>query len=187
MFDIVGQAHMAQGSSTTFVTDLLGNANSALAFNGGYTQVPSGVYFNTPTYAISLWIKPQQVGTWARIIDFGNGSPLDNIVFSQANGASVNPLLTAFVNGAWLTLTPSSLSLVLGEWQFLVGTFDGSKLNVFLNGALISSVSVSYTPAFINRAYNYVGKSNFNDGYSYSFIDDLKFYNKVSNLSILFN
>jgi hypothetical protein len=56
MFDDIGDAHMTQGSLTTFSTDRFGNANTALNLNGGWTQVPSGFYFNAPAFTISTWI-----------------------------------------------------------------------------------------------------------------------------------
>jgi len=56
MFDVIDVAHMTQGSSTYFTTDRFGNANAALALNGGWTQVPSGIYFDTPEFTISVWI-----------------------------------------------------------------------------------------------------------------------------------
>jgi hypothetical protein len=61
---------MSEGSSTSFTSDRFGHVNSALALNGGYTQVPAGYYFNTPQFSISLWAYPSQVVSWARIFDF---------------------------------------------------------------------------------------------------------------------
>ena len=81
MNDEIGTAHMTQGSLNLFVSDRFGNANSALALNGRWTQVPSGVYFDSPEFTISVWVYPQQVGSHARIIDFGNGQASDNILF----------------------------------------------------------------------------------------------------------
>ena len=43
MLDQIGSAHMTQGALTSFTSDRFGNANSALALNGGWAQVPSGV------------------------------------------------------------------------------------------------------------------------------------------------
>ena len=40
MKDVVGGDDMTQGSLTSFAADRFGNVNSALALNGGWTQVP---------------------------------------------------------------------------------------------------------------------------------------------------
>ena len=37
MLDQIGMANMIQGNLTSFTLDRFGNANSALALNGGYT------------------------------------------------------------------------------------------------------------------------------------------------------
>ena len=55
MLDQIGTSHMTQGSLTSFIEDRFGNVNSALALNGGWTQIPSGSYFNTSEYSITVW------------------------------------------------------------------------------------------------------------------------------------
>jgi hypothetical protein len=55
MLDQIGKSHMTQGSSTFFTfftTDRFGNANSALALNGGWTQVPAGVLLQYTIYIL---------------------------------------------------------------------------------------------------------------------------------------
>ena len=89
MNDQIGSSHMIQGSLTSFVTDRFGNANSALALNGGWTQVPSGVYFDTPEFTISVWIYPLQVSDWSRIIDFGNGQ-FSNTIIVAISSVEIN-------------------------------------------------------------------------------------------------
>ena len=59
MNDLIGNAHMSQGANTTFVSDRFGNENSALNLNGGWTQVPPGIYFNSPQITITAWVYPQ--------------------------------------------------------------------------------------------------------------------------------
>ena len=62
MLDTIGNSNMIQGDLTSFTLDRFGCPNAALALNGGWTQVPSGIYFNTPEFSISVWVYPQQVG-----------------------------------------------------------------------------------------------------------------------------
>ena len=47
---------MTQGNLTLFTKDRHGYSNSALALNGGWTQVPSGYYFNTPEFTVTFWV-----------------------------------------------------------------------------------------------------------------------------------
>ena len=73
----------------------------------------------------------------------------------------------------------SSSPLILNVWQVLVGTYDGSHLNVYINGTLTSSVATTYSLPTITRIYNYIGQADAlsGNGYSWSYLDDLRFYN----------
>jgi hypothetical protein len=179
MNDHVGSANMTQGNLTTFIVDRFGNQNSALALNGGWTQVPAGIYFDTPEFTISAWIMPQQVGSWARLIDFGNGPGQDAIVLSLDSSNNNRPF--GYLSPISLAIYSSS-NVILNKWQLLTSTFDGLTLSIYINGTLfvsgIKANNDSQMPR-LNRTKNYLGKSNWvSDGYSYSYIDDLRFYNK---------
>ncbi len=56
MKDAIGTADMIQGNLTSFIADRYGKVNSALALNGGWAQVPSGIYFDTPEFTIAVWV-----------------------------------------------------------------------------------------------------------------------------------
>jgi len=183
MKDAIGSADMMLGSSTSFVSDIFGNVNSALALNGGWTQAPPGVYFDTPEFTISVWVNPSNVGGSSRIIDFGNGSPNDNIIFVLSLYTTLKPRLEIYsqLNIKVSLLSPQNVSL--NEWQFLAATFNGTNARVYLNGRLTIQANVQdYTLIPLTRSKCYVGKSNFQNGYSESYLDDLKFYNKSLTL-----
>ena len=173
---------MTQGSLTSFVTDRFGNANSALALNGGWTQVPSGVYFDSSEFTISVWVYPQQIGFWARIIDFGNGLGMDNIVISLATIYTPKYSLHFFKNSSIILAVESSQNLTLNEWQFLAVTFNGTNERLYLNGVLTYESNQDYNLPTLSRNSCYIGKSNWpTDGFSSSYLDDLRFYNKSLN------
>jgi len=180
MNDHIGSAHMTQGNLTTFTLDRFGNNNSALALNGGWTQVPAGIYFDTPEFTISAWVYPQQVGSWARLIDFVRDTSQDIIVLTLDSNNHYCP--SAFIGPLNLEIKASSLCLTSSQWQLLTATFDGQTFSIYINGSLsvsgIKSSTFSQLPP-INRTLNYVGKSNlYGDGYSFSYVDDLRFYKK---------
>ena len=179
MTDVIGSADMQQGANTTFTLDRFGNPNSALALNGGWTHVPSGVLFNTTQFTISVWVYPQQVGKNARVIDFGNGAS-NNIYLAVDWINTLRPYFGINIGSTQLSQSHSSQSLTLNRWQFLVATFDGSSLLIYINAILKANSSVPFTfLTTLTRTRNYVGKSNWAvDGYSSSYLDDLRFYNK---------
>ena len=178
MNDVAGNAHMVQGNLTTFTVDRFGNPNSALSLNGGYTQVPTGVYFSAPQLTISAWVYPQKVGSYSRLIDFGNGKSSNNVDFALSKSSSYQSYLE-FVNGSVsLNRVVSSITLTNKNWQFLTGTFNGSHLSMYIDANLTGIIEQHYDMPTISRKKNYVGKSNWpSDGYSWSYVDDLRFYN----------
>lgn len=191
MLDQIGTSHMKQGDKTSFVTDRFGNPNSALALNGGWTQVPEGVYFNMPEFTISVWIKPLRVGQNARILDFGNGSPLDNIVLGLSNGE--NPLTPFFAEyegrDEQFFKSDNKTKLELNKWQFLAFTFEINQIRIYLDGKMIfqSEDEFNYIQPKLKKKC-YIGKSNWpKHGFSYSFLDDLRFYNKSLDLNDIQN
>ena len=186
MTDSVGNAHMQQGSATTFTSDRFGCPNSALNLNGGYTYVPVGVYFDAPEFTISVWIYSQSVGIWSRVIDFGSGSPNNNIVLSQDSSSNLCPTFLIFrgTNSISIPIAQFSTALVLNQWQFLTATFNGTFMSVYINGILKINLFYVYTLPKFTRTNNFIGKSNWvGDGYSSSYLDDLRFYNKSLTLT----
>ncbi len=185
MLDEIGMAYMTQGNLTLFTTDRFGNENSALALNGGWTQVPQGVYFDTSEFTISVWIFPQQADGWSRVIDFANGCHSDQIQLALVQYAALKgPYIELFDQSTFINSAASVALMTPLKWHFLVATFDGSSFYIYVDGNLVSQSS-SVAPIAKRRApyntrlYNYIGKSNCKlDGFSFSYIDDLKFYNR---------
>ena len=178
MNDHIGAAHMTQGASTSFTNDKNANANSALALNNGWTQVPAGLYFNTPCFTISVWIYPQSIGSWARLIDFGNGANSNNIVFAIGSPTNKPAFQICSPSACSITLY-SSTALALSTWKFLTMKYDGANFRIYIDAIQTASLSSSYVMPSITRTSNLIGKSNMGggDGYSSSYIDDLRIYN----------
>ena len=185
MNDAVSTAHMTQGAKTRFTADRFGCANQALDLNGGYTQVPSGVYFETPQFSISLWIYPMNVGSWARVIDFGTNG-INNIALAIKDSTNGGPILQIFYSQLSCFffcrfVLESTLPLVTSEWQLLTVTFDDSYFKMYINASLTANIAKPNSFQMENkyRNTNYMGRSNAilnGDGVSFSYIDDIRFY-----------
>jgi hypothetical protein len=184
MKDVIGSADMtSQVNLTSFTKDRFGNVVSALALNGGWTQVPQGVYFNSLEFSISVWVYPSNVGYFSRIIDFGNGQLSDNVVLSLSGGYTLQPFFEIYSGPSKEISALSSKQITQNQWQFLTATFNGSMARIYLNGTLIgeSVIQSHIRPFNLSRSKCYIGKSNWlsnGDGYSSSYLDDLRFYNK---------
>jgi hypothetical protein len=173
MKDVIGSADMTQGSLTS--------ANSALALNGGWTQVPQGIYFDSSEFSISVWVYPQKVGSCSRIIDFGNGKWIDNIIFSLSDGISLKPYFEFYAGSIKIFETKSSKLIKENQWQFITATYNGTNGRIYLDGALVaeSNIQTNIRPLNVSRSNCFIGKSAWSGNeYSHSYLDDLRFYNK---------
>ena len=182
MNDQIGSSHMMQGNLTSFTSDRFGCLNSALALNGGWTQVQSGVYFDSIEFTISVWVLPQQIGSNSRIFDFGNGWQSDNVVLTLEYVSTPKNLFQIFQSSTIKLDAISSQNLTLNEWQFIVATFNGTNARLYLNGTLTAESNQNYTLPIITRTNCFIGKRNWpQNGYSWSYLDELRFYNKSLN------
>jgi hypothetical protein len=181
MTDLIGMAHMTQGEKTTFTSDRFGNANSALALNGGWTQVPPGIYFNSPEFTITVWVYIQVCTDCEklRIIDFSNGRENEDqfyfglMIYSYDIFKPYFFFLPGYVQ--------SVSTLTMNEWQFLSVTYNGSIMRIYKNGRIILERTMSISLSRINRTNCFIGKSYMDmdrDGYSRFNLDELKFYIK---------
>ena len=175
---------MIQGSLNFFTSDRFGSPNAALALNGGWTQVPSGIYFNSPEFTISAWVYLKQVGSWARLMDFGNGQQEDNIFITldsgTGGGSTYGRSTFSIWIGTWAQIMSPWPGMVQNQWQMLTATFNGTTMSLYVNGNLVSCGNNPMVMPNLNRTNCYFGKSNSvsNDRYSSSFLDDIRFYNK---------
>ena len=154
----------------------------ALQLNYGYMVLPSDVYFNSP-FTIAAWVYPQNLQSWARLVDIGNGQANDNIVFGFA-GTSNQPALHIYNGGTYAIACQSTYTLSMSQWYFLAVSYDGYTCRWYINGNLYGTTNNNYgyywVPNNIQRSSSYCGKSNWGvDGYSTSYVDQLQFYNQA--------
>jgi len=154
------------GSGTTW-TDLIGGKQFSLinnptysSSNGGRIQFnpSSGQYANCSTSLPSLtnWT----VGVW-HYYSGNNTGTSPNIVsevftggyinYILGNGSDTSPdLQTGFWAPGWI-LTENGYTLTPNNWYYIVGTYDGNTLKLYVNNTLVESTSgLVYTPQSSN-------------------------------------
>ncbi|CAF0869156.1 unnamed protein product [Brachionus calyciflorus] len=171
--DIIGGAHLYGGINYEFTYDRFQNPKSALGLNKGYIQVPSGVYFDGD-FTITLWIKINSYQSWSRIIDFGGGSPLDNVIVSMHSMES-RLYVDIFDGTNTQPLISSPQSIQLGSWYHIAYVLSGNYASVYLDGKLATSSFQKLNRRY--RTQNYIGRSyTTRDSYADAVYDDLKIY-----------
>jgi len=122
------------------------------------------------------------VGENARVIDFGQLNTVPFNIYLSLNNGSFNVPNADIVYGEskGIPLFKTNQQLVTSKWQLLVVTFNGSLLDLCINESLTARILINFSLPFSKIFENcFIGKSNTNgDGFSYSYLDDLRFYNK---------
>ena len=95
--DEYGSANLVPGSNFSLTFDRYGNPNSALSLNNGFMKVPGGKVYFAGDFTFITWIYWRQTKNWARIIDFGNGSPDNNI--QVCSSGNTNKLFVGIAQG----------------------------------------------------------------------------------------
>jgi Concanavalin A-like lectin/glucanases superfamily/Secretion system C-terminal sorting domain len=188
-------------TGTTLETDRLGNANSkSCRFNGtsDFIKIPNSSSLNPQFITVAAWVKPAA---------FYEGTCAGNIILTKARGAENDGSYSLIFTGnnvctAGRTKQSSSfhsyldnnseihagadiMDMKLNEWQFLVGTYDGTNIKLYRNGVLVQTnatgkIITSTDDIFIgaNNPY-WVGQ-----GYPFWFngwMDDIRIYNRAIN------
>lgn len=170
--DVVGGANMYGGISYEYTYDRFCNAYSAIYFNVGYLQVPSGVYFSGD-FTITAWMYLLS-NSASRMIDFGNLLS-DNILLGiDFPSLRVLGLVRNSTSGNTF-VTPSLMQLK--TWYHVAFVLSGSIGYIYVNGNLTVSAIQNF-PNNVIRNNNYVGKSNWaSNTNANATYDDLKIYN----------
>jgi hypothetical protein len=122
------------------------------------------------------------------VIDFSNGQGKQSISFSVSAWSNLPALGIWDTSSYWIGNFISTKALVNNQWQFLVTSFDGSKVSLYINGTLIlNQTTAFYSLPTVTRTQIWIGKSSWaTDDYSSSYLDDLRFYNiSLSQAQIL--
>lgn len=171
--DSVGGATLFGGSNYSFVEDRFGTPNSAIYFNNGYLQIPSGDYFSGD-FTITAWIYLKSCTHLAKIIYFGNGVSNDNVIFGMNDNTST--LIGEIFQNNNKNKLESDLKLDLNQWHFVSFVLIDTKAYIYVNGEQIANGKL-YIPINILRKSNFIGKSNLNSSENVNAIfDEIKIY-----------
>ena len=142
---------------------------------GQYGDAPDINVSHSGGLTIMAWIRYNSFNRWSRIVDMGNGPGADNILL--ANRGTNPHLHFSARNSNGNSNIQADNSLVIGEWQHVAATIDGSgNGRLYLNGQLVASGTMNI-PDNVMRTNNYIGRSNWaNDEYFDGDMDEVSYW-----------
>lgn len=135
--DSTSNANNTTNNNSTPATT--GEIDGAASFNGTnqYLSVASNASLNPTNVTVTAWIKETAFNNYARIASKGiDGDTTGYQFFNTAT----NGTFTLYINGGYET---SNTVLSTGTWYFVAGTYDGTTIHVYLNGANNDGTGVS--------------------------------------------
>lgn len=170
-----GASWLGVGSSCTNIYNGVFNGSTA------YLNAPSSVPFQgLGTFTgltVAAWVFYNGTGNWERIIDFGNGSFANNILFSR-NGTSSNLVYQAYnggTAGAYVTATNVLTPLT---WMHLAVTQSSTGSVVIYKNGVPVATGTTTVPPIATRNNNYIGRSNWSaDALFAGQMRDMQIYN----------
>ncbi len=135
---------------------------------------------------ISFWVKPEAQSTNTQMLLIKSSEDADDantttINYSlRINPNSLNVRYSLVIDGNYQSVD-SSNSLVAGQWNHVTATYDGSVMNIYIDGALDNSILINGASVYNNVDDKlFIGgiPNGASKGYVFSgLIDDVRLYN----------
>ncbi|MEK6954322.1 MAG: LamG-like jellyroll fold domain-containing protein [Candidatus Micrarchaeota archaeon] len=187
-FDSSGNGNTGQLRNTPLWVG--GKFGSSLQFDGNginykNVYIPHSTSLATPNaVTVSAWVYPLGISgdhqvVLAKWYDENSNFIGSFVLELQPNG--VTPQFVVRRAGDLLVQTAvSNVNIPVGQWYYVTGTYDGTTIKIYVNGALTGTVSMSGT---INQGNQPV----IIGAHSYSSIEDVNIFNGIIDDVKLFN
>jgi MSHA biogenesis protein MshQ len=140
-------------------------------------------------FSAMAWVDFGSTNEWERIFDFANGAANNNIVFTR-KGTSNHLVFEIFNGSASCGKIQANNGIVSGRHHYAVAVASDNTVVLYRDGAAIKSGTTACQPPNVTRNINYIGRSNWDDEYFESEIDELKIFDSTltaANISNIYN
>jgi hypothetical protein len=171
------------GSGTHYTTGKVGSY--AGQFNGSddYVNGGNGTSLNPTKITLAVWVKANSFGNSKRIIEKAYtsfGEPYSQYNFIIGDTAPYDYFaFQASINGTRKQAAIPHGSVTTGVWYYVVGTFDGTNLRIYLNGIEKAVTSASGNISSYDTNF-LIGKMGASESYFFNgSIDEVAIYNRA--------
>ena len=174
--DVSGNGHAGSVDGPTWTTS--GRYGDGLRFDGvdDWVTVPdAGALDLTNQMTLEAWVRPDALGTLWRTVALKE-QPGSLVYALYANAQSDGPSGHAFVGGDMDVGSTSRLPL--NRWTHVATTYDGSTLQLYINGANVGNRPLSGSLTTSTGALRIGGNAVWNEWFSGT-IDDVRVYSRA--------
>ena len=179
----IGATTFTYGNSLTLSAPAVGNAIT-LNGTGNYVSIPSNI--NTAitgnTITAEGWFYITSTFNLTGLITEEIGTN-NNVKFGITSGvvAGVQKIYAGFINNGTSTSVTSSANLPLNTWTHIAANYNGSSLNVFVNGTLTGTLSNS--SSISGEDAWYLGRAADGSSYFPGTVDEVRIWNVARSQS----
>jgi hypothetical protein len=180
--DESGNGNNATSIGASLTNDRNGNANSAYFFNGNNNtiEIPSSQSLEPPTQlSVSVWVHPTGFGSGnfphPIVKRLNPNSNTFGIVYGAGNSWGCGIETSTGSTGIYT----GNNTFIVGQWILLTSTYNGNIHNIYVNGILTDSTSISGNIVY-NSNYGWtLGYSTVFAQYFEGYLDDVAIYNRA--------
>lgn len=171
VMDISGNGNVGTVVGATWTSS--GRYATALRFNGtsDYVTVEEtpSLDFNSGV-TVEAWVNPTTLGGWRAVVYQAN-----DVLALEASTPQGPPSF-----GGSFSLAPlyGTATLPLNTWSHLAGTYDGTTMRLYVNGALVAS-RIESRPFGTSSSALTIGGDPVYGQYFAGLLDDVRFYNRA--------
>ena len=155
-----------------------GKINGALAFDGfnDYVKIYNKSFNLTSQVTVSAWVNTSSRRAHQAIVGQWNYINKRSILLDARGDDSQKFCFCLSDGGANKTIVSSFERFPPDTWYYVVGTYDGSMMKLYINGRLDSSIERT-GPISVNKTEWDIGAFNYGrDGHFNGLIDDVRIY-----------
>lgn len=181
LVDVATGSTAAVSYGATPTSGLSNITNTAYLFNGTNQYIDTTLTTNRDAFTFSIWLKQTKDGTYQAPLSEARdccGSGYRGIDFKTSYSAN-NASVALWAGGSGSAVGTGGTTISLDTWTHFVGSYDGSTLRFYKNGALISSAA--YTGAIGTPGDTLkIGRTGAaTAGWFGGSIDDIRIYNRA--------
>lgn len=170
--------------NVTATTNRIGAADSAYFFNGSgtYVGIADSSSLDATNMTLAFWFRLDSSATAREFVNKMGAEGTRSLSFGSEYAGGDRTIRFRICTDGWLgTLTdcPSKTAITTGTWYHFAGTYDGSKMRVYINGDFENSVPKS--GAIFNSAEEVkVGRYGYYGGWVFhGAIDNVIIWNRA--------